>query len=111
MKAVICVVSKFQLATVTSLRMREAAKKKMAKAAREKKEGPPKVPEAVARAPEKEVLLPWKKKVPFMNPAAAKAYRERMEREEMEREALRREELTWLRMVKAEAEAKKGLSG
>ena len=89
--------------------MREAAEKKAAKAAREKKEGPPKVPGTVAKTPEKEVLLPWQKKLPFMAPAAAKAYRERMKFEEMEREEIKREELTWSRMLKAEAEAKKGL--
>lgn len=74
--------------------MREAAKKQMAKARREKRESPPKVPGALAMA------LPWKKQVPFLEPAAAKALREKMQ-----------QELTWSRMVKAEAEAKKGLGG
>ena len=73
----------------------EAARKEKAKAPREKKEWPPKVPGAVAMAPEHLFLLPWKRQLPFLEPAAAKALREKMEREV----------LPWSRMMRAEAEA------
>ena len=86
-KAVICVFSKFELATVTSLRIREAearkvkARKEKVKALREKKEGPPKVPGALAMAPAHLAFLPWKRQLPFLSPAVAKALREKRERE------------------------------
>ena len=103
-KAVICVSSKFELATVTSLRMREeAARKEKAKGPREKKESPPKVPAAVATAPEYLFLLPWKKQIPFLDPAEARALRERMEREGSP--------LSRMMRAEAEAEAQRGRRG
>ena len=76
----------------------EAARKEKAKAPREKKEWPPRVPGAVAMAPEYLSLLPWWRQLPFLEPAAAKALREKMERED----------LPWSRMMRAEGEARRG---
>ena len=45
------------------------------------KEWPPKVPGAVEDAPEHLFLLPWYMQLPFLNPAAQQALRERMENE------------------------------
>ena len=68
---------------------------------REKKEWPPKVPGALPMAPKHLYFMPWKTQLQFLNPEAAKALREKMQREEV----------TWSRMVSAEAEAKRGWRG
>ena len=80
----------------------EAARKEKAKVLREKNEGPPKVPGALAMAPAHLAFLPWKRQLPFLSPAAAKALREKMERELSPSSS---------RIRRAEAEVQRGRRG
>ena len=74
-----------------------------AKVAREKKERQPKVRDASAMAREQFSSLPLKRKIPFVDPAAAKASREKMEREGLPGSSVMRAE--------AEAEAQRARRG
>lgn len=53
--------------------MREALRKAKGR------EWPPKVPGAVAWAPDHLFLMPWHRQLPWLEPGAAKALRERIE--------------------------------
>ena len=56
------------------------------KASRNGKERPPKVPGAVKGAPDDLFFLPWSKQLPWLEPAAAQALRNKVEAEELEYE-------------------------
>lgn len=85
-KAIVCVSSKLEMATVPRPRTRRAPGKGKEKASRDGDEWPPKVPGAVKGAPEILFLLPWLKQLPWLEPAAAEALREKMEAENFEAE-------------------------
>lgn len=72
-KAVICVSSRFELATVTHRLRYEAI--------RDGKPWPPKVPGAVKDAPKNLYFLPRSEQLPWLEPAAAEALRGRIDAE------------------------------
>ncbi|KAL9071456.1 MAG: hypothetical protein Q9161_004173 [Pseudevernia consocians] len=82
-KATICVSSKLELATIP--RSLPPGKGK-GKASRNGQERPPKVPGAVKGAPDDLVFLPWSKQLPWLEPAAAQALRNKVDAEELEYE-------------------------
>ena len=68
----------------TSPRPRTIPNKGKGKATRDGKEGPPKVAGAVKGAPKHLASLPWRQQLQWLEPAAAKALRDRMEAEAFE---------------------------
>ena len=81
------------MATVPGRRAREIPGKGKGKAPRDNKQWPPKVPGAKKDAPEHLFLMPWYRQLPWLEPAAAQALREKVEAEGFEfqrrRKALR----------------------
>ncbi len=74
-KAIICVSSKLEIATTPQL-----AKWKD-KAPQNGRKQPPKVPGAVKGAPDNLFFLPWFKQLPWLEPAAAQALRNKVDTE------------------------------